>query len=206
MSMESRIGVLGGTFDPPHRAHLELAKAARLELDLGSVIFMPAGNPWRKDRADLTPANLRYAMVNEAIRGLSWATVSQAEIDRVGPTYTFETLEALHAEHPEAAIWFIVGADSLADMSNWVKPERILATARLAIADRASTGTVPDASLLELIPNIREKLDFVPMKPRATASTNLRARLQSGVNPLTEADLPSHVARFIAREGIYFSS
>jgi nicotinate-nucleotide adenylyltransferase len=206
MSMESRIGVLGGTFDPPHRAHLELAKAARLELDLGSVIFMPAGNPWRKDRADLTPANLRYAMVNEAIRGLSWATVSQAEIDRAGPTYTFETLEALHAEHPEAAIWFIVGADSLADMSNWVKPERILATARLAIADRASTGTVPDASLLELIPNILEKIDFVPMKPRSTASTNLRARLQGGVNPLTEADLPSHVARFIAREGIYFSS
>jgi nicotinic acid mononucleotide adenylyltransferase len=61
---------------------LELAKAARLELDLGSVIFMPAGNPWRKDRADLTPANLRFAMVNEAIRGLSWATVSQAEICR----------------------------------------------------------------------------------------------------------------------------
>ena len=66
-SMKSRIGVLGGTFDPPHRAHLELARAARQELNLNSVIFMPAGNPWRKKRDDLTSAELRYAMVNDCL-------------------------------------------------------------------------------------------------------------------------------------------
>ena len=204
-SMKSRIGVLGGTFDPPHRAHLELARAARQELNLNSVIFMPAGNPWRKKRDDLTSAELRYAMVNEAIRDLSWATSSRVEIDRSGPTYTFETLETLQVEHPGAGLWFIIGGDSLADMSNWVQPERIIASARLAIADRQSTGIIPDAKLLALIPNISEKLDFVPMKPLATTSTYLRGRLQSGVNPLNEADLPRGVAEFISRKRVYFS-
>ncbi|HIE84663.1 MAG TPA: nicotinate (nicotinamide) nucleotide adenylyltransferase [Dehalococcoidia bacterium] len=204
--MKNRIGLLGGTFDPPHCAHLELASAARRQLNLDSVIFIPAGNPWRKDRVDLTSAELRYAMVQEAISELSWATVSRIEVDRVGPTYTFETLEALQAGQPEAVFWFVIGADSLADMSNWVQPERIIAKARLAIADREGAGIDPDDRLLKLIPNIREKLDFVQMEALATTSTNLRARLQSGVNPLEEVDLSGPVAEFIKRNGVYSSS
>ena len=203
--MKNRIGVLGGTFDPPHRAHLELAIAARYELNLDSVIFMPAGNPWRKERDDLVSAELRYAMVNEAIRDLSWATSSRIEIDRSGPTYTFETLQTLQVEHPDAGLWFIIGGDSLADMSNWVQPEKIIGSARLAIADRQSKGIIPDAKLLALIPNISEKLDFVPMKSSMASSTHLRGRLQSGVNPLNEADLPRSVAEFILRKRVYFS-
>ena len=204
--MGSRIGVLGGTFDPPHHAHLELAKAARLQLNLDSVIFIPAGNPWRKDRADVSPAESRYGMVTEAISELSWATVSRIEIDRAGPTHTFETLEELQVAQPEAAFWFVIGADSLADMSNWVQPEKIIINARLAIADRESAGTDPDEKLLKLIPNIREKLDFIHMDSLATTSTNLRARLQSGADPLKEADLPNSVAEFIVRKGVYFSN
>ena len=204
--MKNRIGLLGGTFDPPHCAHLELAKAARLQLNLDSVIFVPTGNPWRKDRTDLTSAELRYAMVQEAISEFGWAEVSRIEIDREGPTYTFETLEALRAGQPEAVFWFVIGADSLADMSNWVQPERIITKARLAIADREDAGTEPDDRLLKLIPNIREKLDFVQMEALATTSTSLRARLQSGVNPLEEADLPRPVAEFIKRNDVYSSS
>ena len=204
--MESRIGVLGGTFDPPHHAHLELANAARLQLNLDSVIIMPAGNPWRKDRTDLSSAESRYGMISEAISELSWATVSRIEIDRAGQTYTFETLEELQVAQPEAAFWFVIGADSLADMSNWVQPEKIIINARLAIADRESAGTDPDEKLLKLIPNIREKLDFIHMDSLATTSTNLRARLQSGADPLKEADLPNSVAEFIVRKGVYFSN
>ena len=204
--MGSRIGVLGGTFDPPHHAHLELANAARLQLNLDSVIFIPAGNPWRKDRTDVSPAESRYGMVTEAISELSWATVSRIEIDRAGPTHTFETLEELQVAQPEAAFWFVIGADSLADMSNWVQPEKIIINARLAIADRESAGTDPDEKLLKLIPNIREKLDFIHMDSLATTSTNLRARLQSGADPLKEADLPNSVAEFIVRKGVYFSN
>lgn len=204
--MESRIGVFGGTFDPPHHAHLELANAARLQLNLDSVIFIPAGNPWRKDRTDVSPAESRYGMVTEAISELSWATVSRIEIDRVGPTYTFETLEELQVAQPKSAFWFIIGADSLADMSNWVQPEKIIMNARLAIADRESAGTNPDEKLLQLIPNILEKVDFIHMDLLATTSTNLRARLQSGADPFKEVDLPSSVAEFIVRKGVYFSN
>ena len=90
-------------------------------------------------------------------------------------------------------------------MSNWVQPEKIIINARLAIADRESAGTDPDEKLLKLIPNIREKLDFIHMDSLATTSTNLRARLQSGADPLKEADLPNSVAEFIVRKGVYFS-
>ena len=105
-----RIGMLGGTFDPPHNAHLALAEAARTTLDLDRIVFVPAGDPWRKRDREVTPAAARLEMVRVAVDELPWAEVSAIEVDRVGASYTADTLAALTAPREEpirllAAAW-----------------------------------------------------------------------------------------------------
>ena len=131
-----RIGVLGGTFDPPHVAHLALGEAAWRRLGLDRVIFVPAGDPWRKADRRVSPASRRLELVRAAVRDLPWAEVSTLEVDRPGPSYSQETLATLHIERPEAQLWFILGADALTDMPHWHEPERIIEIARLAVATR----------------------------------------------------------------------
>src|SRR5262245_14582205 len=130
-------GVLGGTFDPPHLAHLVLAAAARRALNFDRVLFVPAGDPWRKADRGVTPAELRVRMVEAAIAPLAWASLSRIEVDRDGPSYAAETMEALAVEGGAGdEWWFILGADALADLPHWHEPERLLAASRLALASR----------------------------------------------------------------------
>ena len=137
-SRRRRLGLLGGTFDPPHRAHLVLAAAAREALDLDRVIVMPAGDPWRKSERDVTSAEVRLALTRIAFEDLPWAEVSSIEVRREGPSYTAETLTSLQADdaHADADWWFILGQDALVDLPHWHEPERIAALARLAVATR----------------------------------------------------------------------
>ena len=120
---------MGGTFDPPHHAHLALAAAAHTELLLDRVIFVPAGDPWRKRDRDVSPAGARLEMVLAAVAPFSWAEVSSVEVDRTGASFTAETLEALVG--PDEDWWFILGADALADMAGWYEPAQIIERARL---------------------------------------------------------------------------
>lgn len=195
-----RSGLLGGTFDPPHRAHLALAEASREALLLDRVVFVPAGDPWRKAGREVTPAADRLAMTRAAIEGLPWAEVSDIEVRRDGPSYTADTLEALAADGGEW--WFILGADALADMRHWRSPDRIVALARLAVARR------PDASLEDalaaldaLVPGIRSRVDEVPMPLLEVSATDLRARLRDG-RPVDNL-VPAGVLRVIEERGLY---
>jgi nicotinate-nucleotide adenylyltransferase len=202
-----RVGVLGGTFDPPHLGHLALAAAARHALNLDRVIFVPAGDPWRKAALPVSPADQRLRMIEAATRGVSWAEVSSLEIERAGPSYMGDTLEAL-AGAREARWWFILGEDALRDMLHWYEPERIIAAARLAVArrpgndDEAITEMLPP-ELRALLPDIESRIDPVPMPLLEVSSTDLRERVRDG-RP-TEFLLPEGVRKVIDEQGLYQS-
>jgi nicotinate-nucleotide adenylyltransferase len=177
----TRSGILGGTFDPPHLGHLVLAAAARRELALERVFFVPAGEPWRKRDSEIAPAEARRAMVAAAIESLAWTELSTIELERSGPSYSVETAQQLAADGGEW--WLILGGDALADLPHWHEPAALMATVRLAVAAREDFDGVPDA-LLKLVPDAAARIDRVPMPSLAVASTELRARVREGRSTL----------------------
>ncbi len=194
-----RTGVLGGTFDPPHLGHIRLAEAAREQLHLDRVMFIPAGEPYRKASREVTSAEVRLALVRAAVQDLPWAEVSAIEVERKGPTYSDETLAILAREGGEW--WFIVGADVLLDLPHWRDPRRLLEVARLAVAVRppASEG-VPEL-LRRALPGIEQRVDWLEMSPLDVSSTDLRRRVASGQS--TEPWLSPPVRQLIDQLGLY---
>src|SRR5829696_567148 len=133
----ARVGVYGGTFDPPHLGHLILAEEARWGLGLDRLLLVPAAQPWRKAARVVSSAEHRLAMVRLAVADDPYFGVSTVEIERGGPTYTVETLEALQRElGPGAQLIFILGEDALLDLPNWRDPAGILRRAMLGVAER----------------------------------------------------------------------
>ncbi len=193
-----RSGILGGTFDPPHLGHLALAAAARRELALDRVLFVPAGEPWRKRDREIAPAEARRRMVQAAIEPLAWARLSSVELDRPGPSYSAETARELAADGGEW--WLILGADALADLPHWHEPATLLASVRLAVAARDPLDGVP-AALLELVPDAAARIDRVPMPELAVASTALRARVRDG--RATQHLIPDATRRVIDELRLY---
>lgn len=133
-----RIGVFGGTFDPPHVGHLALAEWAREALALDRVLFVPAGTPPHK-RAARADADHRVTMTRLAVRGNEAFAVSMVEVRRAGPSYTADTIAAIAADEPGARLWLLMGADMYATFDQWVRPEEIAARATLAVALRPGT-------------------------------------------------------------------
>ncbi len=190
-----QIGVLGGTFDPIHLAHLRLAEEAREQLGLHQVLFMPAPLPWRKANRKVTPVEHRLAMVRLAIAGNPFFEVSTIELEQSGPTYTANTLAALQRQFaverqppdslPDrradgAALHFILGADALFDLPNWHEPQQIIALARLAVTARAS-ARMPDLAALELlVPSVSAALERVVMPALEISSSDIRSRAGEG--------------------------
>ena len=197
-----RVGVLGGTFDPPHLAHLVLAAAARRELRLDRVVLVPAGDPWRKADRDVTPARTRLRLVQAAAAALPWAEVSAIELERDGPTYTLDTFEELAAAGPGAAWWFLLGEDALADLPHWHEPEQLVQRVRFGLAQRP--GAEPAASSLEALPGLADRVDVVPMPALDVAASDLRGRVARG-EP-TGPVLPAAVRRVIDELGLYRDS
>ena len=185
-----RVGVLGGTFDPVHTGHLILAEHAAEGLGLDMVLFIPAGDPWRKEHKP-APAQPRLAMLKLAVEGNDRFGISDIELRRAGPTYTADTLETLAAERLDDEFWFIVGADALADLPNWHEPERILRHATLAVAPRpdelppaasiaASGRTLGGAGVTATLPGIEDRIARFPMPRIDISSTDIRARIAEG--------------------------
>ena len=175
-----RIGILGGTFDPPHLAHLVLATNARHDLQLDEVLFVPAGDPYRKADRSVTPPDVRLRMIEAAVADLPWASVNTLEIERDGPTFTTDTLDELTQQ--DADWWFILGTDALADLPHWKEPRRIVDMVRLALALRPGQIDhleVPPATL-EAVPGIEDRIDQVEMPLLEISSTDLRERVRDG--------------------------
>lgn len=198
----ARVGVLGGTFDPPHLAHLVLAAAARRELRLDRVVLVPAGDPWRKADRAVTPARARLRLVEAAAEALPWAEVSAVEVERAGPTYTLDTFEELAAAEPEAEWWFLLGEDALADLPHWHEPARLVERVRFGLAQRP--GAEPAASTLAALPGLADRVDVVQMPPLHVSASDLRRRVASAqpTGPL----LPASVRRVIDELGLYRDS
>src|SRR2546422_679667 len=118
-----RFGILGGTFDPIHNAHLFIAESARVALNLDRVVFIPTGTPPHKLSHRLAPAEDRFQMVSLAIDNNPAFGASRIEIDRKGPSYTLDTLTELRREFPKAEMFFLIGLDALAEIQSWRSPQ-----------------------------------------------------------------------------------
>jgi nicotinate-nucleotide adenylyltransferase len=197
----ARTGVLGGTFDPPHLGHLTIAAAAREQLRLDRVLFVPAGMPWRKADRNVTDATLRVRMVEAAIADLPWAEVSTVEVDRGGPSFAAETMRLFAADGGDW--WFILGDDALLDLPNWHEPEALIATVRLAVAPRDSgdeeSGIPPD--VISRLHAIETRIDWLRMSELAISSSDLRGRIREELP--TDVLLPARVRAVIDEAGLY---
>jgi len=184
-----RLGVLGGSFDPIHNGHLALGEAALGQLSLDKILFMPAGHQWRKAGRDVAASEDRLEMVRLAIRGNGKFEASTMEIEREGPTYTIDTLEALRAESPGVEVFFIIGADALADMPNWRDPERIFELATVCVAARVGEAVKDD------------RVTRIEMPEVDISSSEVRERVKEG---RSVGDLvPEVVERYIEGHGLY---
>src|SRR5512136_282863 len=156
----TRLGILGGTFDPPHMAHLVMADQALGQLKLERVLFVPAGQPPHKlDRA-LSSVEHRVAMTQLAIASDERFEFSRVDVDRPGPHYTADMLALVRAAQPEAELYLIIGSDSLRDLPLWHDPARVVAQARLAVMRRP--GAEPDSPGLKvMVPDITARIDWV---------------------------------------------
>lgn len=134
-----RVGIMGGTFNPVHIGHLLIAEQSYREYELDHVIFMPAGHPPHKQDQEIVSNHDRLAMLRLAVEGVPYFRVSDYEINKHGLSYTYETLEYLTGIAPDTRFYFIMGADSVKDLTHWCRPERILELAHILAAVRGDT-------------------------------------------------------------------
>ena len=192
--------MLGGTFDPVHLGHLTLAERALEQLELDKLLWLPAGDPWRKADRQVTAAKHRVEMVRCAIEGRESFELSMLEIEREGPTYTVETMTAFKKQYPGSELYFLLGQDALADMPNWRDPERLIALATMAVAARGQYRRSP-AELDLLVPGLGGRVTWIEMQHLEIDATELRRRAAAGQS-LRDAT-PAAVATYIREQRLY---
>jgi nicotinate-nucleotide adenylyltransferase len=190
----TRIALFGGAFDPVHTGHLIAAEAARDELALSRVLFAPAGAPPHKPERPLAPDADRVRMLELALARQPAFAVSRVDLERPGPHYTVDALRLVAAEHPRAELYFLMGADSLADLATWRDPPGIAAQAVLVVAPR------PGAAVGDL-PVPADRVLVLDSPPVGISATDIRRRVREG---RTIAYLvPAAVEDYIRRRGLY---
>jgi nicotinate-nucleotide adenylyltransferase len=188
---------MGGTFDPVHHGHLSAASEVRWLLDLDEVVFVPTGSPWQKSDREVSPAEHRYLMTVIATAANPRFYVSRVDIDRQGPTYTIDTLRDLHATMPEAELYFITGADALADIFTWRAADELFALAQFVGCTRP--GYTMDATTLDAIPD--DRVTMVEIPALAISSSDCRERKRRG-EPVWYL-VPDGVVQYIAKHDLY---
>ncbi len=200
MTNHETLGILGGTFDPPHYGHLALAENGRAQLGLDRVLFVPAGQQPLKLNQDITPAHHRAAMVEAAIADNPAFALSRVDLDRPGPHYTTDTLALLQETHPQATLFFLIGSDSLAQLDAWHDPAGILQQARLAVMQRP--GWEVDMTKLEhAVPGIGERVVWLDTPCLDIAASDLRRRVRQGLS--LRYLVPPPVAAYIHKHRLY---
>lgn len=199
-SMDRRIGIMGGTFDPIHLAHLLAAEEARFRFNLNKVVFVPCGIPVHKKPYEVTPVEHRYAMVLLATAGNPCFEVSRIEIDRQGPSYAIDTIRAFRQIFGEGtALYFITGADAVLEILTWRAADELIKLCRFIAVTR------PGYDLSRLREQLGEKyagaIDVLQIPGMDISSTIIRHRLRNG-EPIRYM-VPEAVYDYIMRHGLY---
>jgi nicotinate-nucleotide adenylyltransferase len=189
-----RIGLFGGTFDPVHTAHLALARSARDELALDEVRWIPAGQPWQKERA-ISAAAHREAMVRLAIEGEPKMSLERIELERPGPSYTLDTVRELQAREPGATWFLVIGQDQYVGLHTWQGWRELLSRVVLAVANRPGAPAAVNEEV-QRCPHQQ-----VPLPMLDVSATEIRRRAAAGID--ISSLVPPQVARYIESNRLY---
>lgn len=200
--MAKKIGIMGGTFNPIHFGHLLLAEQAMEAYDLDEVLFIPSGNPYMKDADPIVSGDIRAKMIELALEEHPYFRLSTIELERKGPTYTYETLEELKEKNSECTYFFITGADSLLTMETWKNPERIFKNC-VVIASVRGTGTEEKIRKIatHLIYEYKADVHILPTRFIDLSSSEIRHRIAEGKT--IRYMLPEKVREYIYENGLY---
>ena len=202
MILMQRLGIFGGTFNPPHKGHIYIVKEALIGAKLDKVIFMPCLQPPHKSVAGDVSAEHRYEMTKLAIQNEPRFEISDLEIKSGGPSYTAKTLEILKKEYPTSRLCFVLGGDSLRDLEKWYHPERIFSLAEIVALRR---GGIEDRTFEESAEAYRSKYDaeitVVDISPVKVSSSEIRKLLSEGRDVRHIMD--EAVLEYIQKQGIY---
>lgn len=211
--MPSRqICIIGGSFNPIHMGHLQMARSAQAQCMADEVWFLPAGNPWQKPQGDLAPTEVRRRLVELAIEGVHSWRVETHELDAKGPSYSVETLEALSETYPLDRFVFVIGADQLNNLTSWKHWNSLFDFARIGVVERTAWGefTVPQALKKHLL---HDRLFRIPMPSVNVSSTMIRKQFEliddknqqvaETARAKLEACLPSAVYKYLTTTPVY---
>jgi nicotinate-nucleotide adenylyltransferase len=174
-----RIGILGGTFDPPHIGHLILAEYAREALDLKRLLFVPAADPPHKRDENKAPVEHRLALLERTIATNDHFQISHVDIDRPGPHYSLDMVRIIGEAYPDAELYFVMGGDSLHDLPKWHRPADLIQLCKLAVMRRPDEVVQPDMHEA-ILPGLAERVVMIDAPLVGISSTMIVERIQAG--------------------------
>lgn len=176
-----RIGIFGGTFDPPHIGHLILAEECRTQLQLDLLLWAVTDNPPHKRYANVSPIEQRVALVEKAIQENPAFQLSRIDIDRPGPHYAIDTMNLLHKQYPDSQLFYLMGGDSLHDLPTWQRPQDFLRVCDGIGVMRRHEDEVDLESLEKVMPGISKKVNIVEAPILEISSKQIRQRIEEGM-------------------------
>ncbi len=199
-----KIGLMGGTFNPVHKAHLNIAEAAYRQFSLDIVYFMPSGHPGYKDDKELASGENRLKMIELAIEGIPYFKTEDIELLRPGNTYTSDTLRELKVKYPNDDFYIIMGADSIMYLERWHEPDVICKYASILVAGRNELP-VRQLELQRdmLIKTFNADISFIKTKEMDISSSNIRKAVKDNDMPYLSKVLPKKELKFIIENRLY---
>ncbi len=195
---KERIGLMGGSFNPIHQRHLDIAQCAMKEAGLSRCLFLPTGNPPHK-KEGLAPAEHRFEMTRLMLIGKPGLSVSRVELDREGVIYTVDTLQLLQKQFPSAELCYIIGEDTLMDLPNWRRPDKVFSLCRFLVCRRASQD-ISESPVVKELEDRGARFTFLSLPPEDVSATAIREELRLKGEP---AALAPQVLEYTRIMGLY---
>lgn len=201
MSKDNRVGLMGGSFDPIHLGHIQIAEQAKNALDLDTVLFIPSGRPPHKAQLGANAVQ-RLEMTRLAVKDFAWARASDVEVFRQGTIYTVDTLSVLKEQMQDASLYYIIGADTLLDLVNWRNVAKVCTMCSFVCVRRPGVDeALVEQTALYMQEKFGVKVDLVSASGPDLSSTDVRGSIAAGLT--TNGMLPESVQFYIDRENLY---